>query len=446
MSTECEIPAGLRQAILRGNCVAFVGAGFSACVVPTWKKLLSDIALDAPSAEARSVQGLLDSPAPRDLDYVAAAEILRDVLGPEELWRQLQSRLSRSPDPGEGMQRRLEAMQQRLRWLRGIPFRAVLTTNFDGLLPGALPCGDSYASVLKPTNGDGWASGRFWGSYPTGPQVVKLHGDVNHGDLNDLVLSRRDYRRRLYSEPAYGSFLRAVLASTTVLYLGYSFSDAYLNELRSETLALFSYQPKQLPLAYAVAADVSETERRYFERHEGIAILAYQTDGEDFSGFDTYLEMLYRETNPQSYLGRLLSGRRIVWLDPRPQNNVLGMEYLQQATAGQQPPCRIDLVRTWEEALVHLKPPEPSTDLVITHWGYGRATDSSGVACSTAERLLFEIRRQDVRVPVIVFSGQEGADQNRITALKHGALAFTFRWETLFREIAEVFQPGQEAG
>src|SRR5213594_2068437 len=37
---------------------------------------------------------------------------------------------------------------------------------------------------------------------------------------------------------------------------------------------------------------------------------------------------------------------------------------------------------------------------------------------------------QDVRVPVIVFASGDRANENRVAALKLGALAFVFGWET----------------
>ena len=42
-----DIPLHLINEILEGNCVAFVGAGFSAPAVPNWDKLLSGIAADS---------------------------------------------------------------------------------------------------------------------------------------------------------------------------------------------------------------------------------------------------------------------------------------------------------------------------------------------------------------------------------------------------------------
>jgi DNA-binding response OmpR family regulator len=58
-----------------------------------------------------------------------------------------------------------------------------------------------------------------------------------------------------------------------------------------------------------------------------------------------------------------------------------------------------------------------------------------------AERLLMEMRAQDLRAPVIMFASGGHAEENRRTALNMGAQAYTFEWPTLFREIERVLRP-----
>ena len=83
----------------------------------------------------------------------------------------------------------------------------------------------------------------------------------------DIVLTRRDYRRHLYGDPAYTTFLRTIVATTTVLYMGFSFEDAYLNELRSEVLALLGQGNESAPVAYAIVNDVPPDTQSHFRKH-----------------------------------------------------------------------------------------------------------------------------------------------------------------------------------
>ena len=124
----------------------------------------------APAAARDHCLRLLGKRARTALDYEAAAQALRAGLGEEQFVEALKTRLAEPP--------RNEKIEDRLRWLRGIPFRAVLTTNFDGLLSGVTPGRDAYLSVLRAQD-HRWWDGRYWDGLRPGPQVVKLHGDLS---------------------------------------------------------------------------------------------------------------------------------------------------------------------------------------------------------------------------------------------------------------------------
>ncbi len=185
-----EIPAELVRSIRAGECVAFVGAGFSAPVVPAWWKLL-DLIADNDALESESadrVRRLVAKGTSKNLE--ASAQILRDELGPERFEASLRTALG-SPDMDDRMQGRLDA-------LLGIPFRAILTTNFDGILDGRSPGRDAYLDVLRPA-GHRWWDQRFWNPTQGRHAVVNLHGSAAASE--DIVFTRQDYRRRLYDKP-----------------------------------------------------------------------------------------------------------------------------------------------------------------------------------------------------------------------------------------------------
>lgn len=60
------------------------------------------------------------------------------------------------------------------------------------------------------------------------PSVLHVHG------ISAPVLSQQGYRRLLYRTAAYRPFLRTLLATSTIFYFGFSFSDDYLGELQSQ--------------------------------------------------------------------------------------------------------------------------------------------------------------------------------------------------------------------
>jgi SIR2-like domain len=425
----------LIDAIQQGQCVAFVGAGFSAEVVPSWTRLLLKVAGDRPGDAADCARRLLNASAPSAHELEAAAQMLMESLGRDKFRARLSRHLSDPPTP---------RMSERLELLRGIPFRAVLTTNFDPILKGTVPKPETYDRVLRPRN-HRWWDGQYWREGRPGAHVVKLHGDIQAED-SGVVLCTREYRDRLYSNPAYMTFLRSVFATNTVPYLGFSFTDAYLNELRSEVLSLIDHGPDCAPIAYAVMSDIDPSLAKHFDAHEGIKVLPYDTKGRtDFSGFDHYLAAIHDKTNPVRHLGRLLQRKRILWLDAHPANNHRGMVFLREAAKTASvvgPPgatlgCDIEQVTHWSNAVAKLAAGKQGrADLVITHWGAGHGGDSSSVA----EELLLKMRHDDLFAPVIVFASHKSVQAHRARALAMGARACVHRWEDLFQEIARLFE------
>jgi hypothetical protein len=272
-------------------------------------------------------------------------------------------------------------------------------------------------------------------------RLVKLHGDLGRPEEGKVVIARRDYRELVYENPGYTTFLRAVFSTRTVLYLGFSFNDEYLNELRSEVLSLLGHAPGDMPIAYAVVNDVPEEVQRYYWKHEGIRMINYDTwkEGQserDFGGFDTILEKLYERTCPRNALGRLLAGKRILWVDANRWGNEYGMTFFKDATEKAAADCQIDCVNTLEEGIAALSEAHEKKhgyDLVISKWGYEPDGNHHGML------LLQEMHQQKLHSPVVFFAGSEYGVENRRVALTLGAFEFTWLWEQLFCTVERLF-------
>jgi hypothetical protein len=442
----------LMESIHEGNCVAFVGAGFSAAAgLPRWKDLIRSIAADMPPGEGRPERELVhsllnDNPAPSSRELEMAAQILYDALGGDIFRGRLAAALHRNPLP--------EVMRLRLKHLRGIPFRAIVTTNFDPLLPGLPPTADAYRSLLRSRRPSPWrdAIARVaLNLEPAGSAssdadsiVVQLHGRLD--DADSLVLTRSQYRKRVYADPAYLTVLRSLLATSTVLFLGYSLTDAYLNELRSELVEAFSSSASAGdPLAWAVLEDVSEVACRYYERYEGLGVVAYRSGHgrRDHSGFDAILKAIYDQTNPIHRLGELLAGRRVLWFDPNPDHNNRGRELLRAAASesgedadsfGERFVEATTLDRAW-----NLLSEAGKFDLVISHWGHGMYAQDR----ANGEELLRRVARLRANgitaPPVVIFAGGGAFEVvNRRRALGLGAAEFVSRWEDLIAVMERV--------
>ena len=133
-------------------------------------------------------------------------------------------------------------------------------------------------------------------------------------------------------------FMRALLTTKTLLYMGFSFSDEYLEELRSQCLALLvgsrgSSSESQLragvlpaplagflpaPLGYAVMefqrkADCEPVEPEnklleYHRRHEGLGYLLYETENNSHDKADELLKDIVQSTSLRWRLHERLAG------------------------------------------------------------------------------------------------------------------------------------------
>jgi len=420
MQRRTSIPAGLVEDILAGRCVAFVGAGFSAARVKAWPALLESIA-DSLGLwhEGSPVRSLLDNDRPAALNLEAAAQLLQD-----EYPKAFRDALRREVSPDID-----SVLERRRRLLLQIPFSAIVTTNFDTVLNGDVAAAPVYRRVLRrqPTR---WSDEQFWKKGGDSEHVVKLHGDA--GD--HAVLARRDYRRHLYEDARYASFVRSLMATRTVLYLGVSFTDAYINELRSEVLALLGHEPGDEPTAYAIANDVSEPLCDFFARHEGIRVINYDSETEPaHRGFDELLSELHGLTNTRAQLRQLLRGKRILWVDPEPDNNDHGMKVLTEG-GGERPD--ITQMRSHDHALATLRDAnQPRPDLVVSNWGH-----VDGRQESLAQSFMRALRKDGVEVPVVVFCSPEEPyfTANRAAALRLGAFDACGRWPALFEALRRL--------
>jgi PAS domain-containing protein len=422
----------LIRAIRSGTCVAFLGAGFSAAAgIPTWAELLALIAVQ-PGVSSAIREHVLPRLEKNRADWnEEAAQLLREDLGEERFQKALQRELNG---------RTSKTMQTRLSLLRGIPFKAVLTTNFDDVLDGRVADREIFRAIVQ--SGGVEQSAVHWTElWSREVPVVKLHGDLARRE--EVVFSRTDYRRRLYDNPYYLGLLRSILLQNTVLYLGFSFTDPYLNELRSETLAMLGYEGDHLPVAYALMNDVPAPSRRHFRKAEGVEILSYHTrqlpDGStDFSGFEQILREIHNHTNPRWQLGSLLQGKRILWVDPFPESVGPAKDYLDEAIEVVGGDAHtIQHVDSAARALAALKDADlgKGYDLVISHYGEH---------LRTAELLLSGIRIMGIEVPVLVFAGPWDVEVRKPRVMRWGAVGYYHSFEGLVRAIEHVFSTDEQ--
>ena len=201
-----SVPVPLLKALVNGNVVPFVGAGFSKNCdgpadfeMPDWKALgravaeeIADYEYDDNPIEALSVY---------DAQYKrpSLVEVLRNILNVTKI------------RPGEAHHLLVKCFKS-----------IICTTNFDCLLEMALAeSGIGHAVV---TSEAGLST-----LVDDGVTLIKAHGDLNHPDR--MVVTEGDYDLFVSKNPLLCTFISSLFITKTLLLVGYSLEDNDLRQL-----------------------------------------------------------------------------------------------------------------------------------------------------------------------------------------------------------------------
>lgn len=101
-------------------------------------------------------------------------------------------------------------------------FSLYLTTNYDKLLEWYLPEANSFASLTE------YKSNTQRLFLDTKKNIFHIHGAVRNP--NTIVISSESYNS-LYDDPIYDDLMKAFSSSHSFLFLGFSFSDIFIQNL-----------------------------------------------------------------------------------------------------------------------------------------------------------------------------------------------------------------------
>jgi len=248
-----------------GSTLALVGAGTSARMgYPTWGRLLEE--LDALVEQHNPQPPKLRANRQKQQDWLWRAEEYRRLLSPEDYRSFIEHAFD---DDG----RPLDAS---LRTLVELPFRHVLTTNFDELLERAhREVTDTPAALIE------WNDSRKLrelfvrlGDPAYTRRYVHLHGLASNPET--VVLTDSDYLERYSRSMDAHRQLFALFATQQVVFIGYSLDDPELDALLRELQA--SMGPGRAPhfALFALREDESDTlERRRLKEKYGVEAIFY---------------------------------------------------------------------------------------------------------------------------------------------------------------------------
>jgi tetratricopeptide (TPR) repeat protein len=225
-----ELPFGLRQAIDSGTCVLFLGAGIG-------QHLLDGEGKSAPTgwelAEEIAQQFKIESSS--ELDLARASQIAELRKGRSELEAFLRSRLGGlGPD-------------DKLKWLFSFHWKAIYTTNYDDGIEKA------YELLAEPQQNP-VSINVTEDIQPIDPRfdvpIYHLHGKFSGGDNPHIVITEKDYARFREKRRMLFDALRHDIATSNILYIGYSNKDPNWKLVHEELSSEFS--AAKMPQSYRV--------------------------------------------------------------------------------------------------------------------------------------------------------------------------------------------------
>ena len=229
---NAEVFGELVDLLKTGKAIAFVGAGASVIQgYPTWTQLLEKLADVATVDESK--RRFWKRKAREEPDRIAKQ--IRDDLDPGEFAKYMRQFFG----PRKGSDNQYFASTHAA--LVQMPFQGFVTTNYD-------PCLEEACHLMKPDRRVVSFTWReedrvsLWLREPPADEreLPILHAHGRYDSRDSLVLGVDDYRRIYGTEHPYLDLLRHILSRENLVFLGFSFTDAWVRMFgdRVQTLAV----------------------------------------------------------------------------------------------------------------------------------------------------------------------------------------------------------------
>jgi hypothetical protein len=273
-------PQEVVDALMKKECVAFVGSGLSARAgLPTWRGFVEGLVNEAVAlglmaeTEAGHQLAALDGGINAVADNAISA-----FSGKTDA---LLAYYRRALTPAQGV-----PTPPVFAKLREIPFASVLTTNYDDLLSKTYADTD-YKLDLTPRDSSDLLSLQ---SAENARFLLKLYGDLSRPDT--VTFGPGDYQDMVRSNAAFSRFIEGLFFSRTMLFVGTSLEGLvdYLSAFRFP-----SGVPRKHYALIAVGGVGWQAMAQTLKRRYNIEVLPFSISL-DFSELDTFLAELARRT------------------------------------------------------------------------------------------------------------------------------------------------------
>lgn len=265
----------LKQLVLGGRCVAFLGAGISYPVGKKWKELVEEIAKRCGTVVEHSLPETIDRCIESNLEMCNAA--MRDLLP-----------------------RANSVVRNAITQVMRLPFSAIITTNFDPWIHGQSRTSDFSRSHVYPDLPlrEGLRNGIYY-----------VHGyfDSERRDacVRKLVFGKRSFDQAYYGDSLLQGFLLQVFSYENVLFVGIDPLEPHLSEILQKSMAIQrTFQSQSRPLRFITLAREGGADGEDLVRQDvrvekmralGIETIQFGRSDGGWSGVDRMLEEWVRE-------------------------------------------------------------------------------------------------------------------------------------------------------
>lgn len=242
---KIEIPSQLVEQIQRGNCVLFLGAGISASTngIPSGRDLSKELAEKCEYKDG-------------DMTLSKVAQYYEMNHGRQALLEYVCNRID-TPKHKPLQTHKLIAK---------MPFKTIVTTNYDTLMEQALQLENREARVIVDDEDVPFSD-------ETRVSLIKMHGDVRSRE--SIVVTEDDYATFFSKRPILADALSTYAATKTLLFLGYGLADANFLTISSRISQNLGRLRRK---AYAVQLRPSSYSKLYWGKKEIIEILDFPAE------------------------------------------------------------------------------------------------------------------------------------------------------------------------
>lgn len=135
--------------------------------------------------------------------------------------------------------------------------QCIITTNWDNILERTVENeGLSYETICSDKDLVKCANTK---------KIIKMHGDFKN---HNIVFKEDDYLNYSHNFPLIENYIKSILSTHTIMFLGYSYSDINLKHIMRWIQNHSAYCPPM----YLITFDSSDSQKKYLENH-GITTL-----------------------------------------------------------------------------------------------------------------------------------------------------------------------------